>query len=87
MSFVPRKSAITAASITEPHWLAGGFIVGAIFALGLFGAHEEQALAMALVVQIRSLLSVVAIGALTLWRMDVAIGKLQDRQERVNADR
>ncbi len=78
---------MTAASVTEPHWLASGFIVGTIFALGLFGVHEEQALAMVLVVQISSLLSVAAIGAFTLWRMDVASGQLQDRQERVNAGR
>jgi len=57
--------------------LAGGFIVGAIFALGLFGVTEEQALAMVLVVQTSSLISVAAIGAFALWREGVAIG---DRQ-------
>jgi uncharacterized membrane protein YbhN (UPF0104 family) len=57
--------------------LAGGFIVGAIFALGLFGVTEEQALAMVLVVQISSLISVAAIGAIALWREGVAIGDLQ----------
>ena len=57
--------------------LAGGFIVGAIFALGLFGVTEEQALAMVLVVQISSLISVAAIGAFALWREGVAIGDLQ----------
>ena len=62
--------------------LPGGFIVGAIFALGLFGVTEEQALAMVLVVQISSLSSVAAIGAFALWREGVAIGDLQVRQER-----
>ena len=57
--------------------LAGGFIVGAIFALGLFGVTEEQALAMVLVVQTSSLISVAAIGAFALWREGVAIGDLQ----------
>ncbi len=57
--------------------LAGGFIVGAIFALGLFGVSEEQALAMVLVVQIASLMTVAAVGAFALWREGVAIGDLQ----------
>jgi len=57
--------------------LAGGFIVGAIFALGLLGVSEEQAFAMALVVQIASLMTVAAIGAFALWREGVAIGDLQ----------
>lgn len=62
--------------------IAGGFIVGAIFALGLFGVTEEQALAMVLVVQASSLASVAVIGAFALWREGVAIGDLQVRQER-----
>ena len=57
--------------------LAGGFIVGAVFALGLFGVNEEVALAMVLVVQIGSMLSVSAIGAFALWRNGIAIGELQ----------
>jgi glycosyltransferase 2 family protein len=57
--------------------LAGGFIIAAIFALGLLGVTEEQALAMVLVVQISSLISVAAIGAFALWREGVAIGDLQ----------
>ncbi len=57
--------------------LAGGFIVGAIFALGLLGVSEERALAMVLVVQIASLMTVAAIGAFALWREGVAIGDLQ----------
>lgn len=57
--------------------LAGGFIVGAIFALGLFGVSEEVALAMVLAVQIGSLLSVAAIGAFALWRNGVALGDLR----------
>lgn len=57
---------MTAASITESHWLASGSIFGAIFALGLFGVHEEQALAMVFVAQINSLLGVIAIGTLML---------------------
>jgi hypothetical protein len=57
--------------------LAGGFIGGAIFALGLFGVTKEQALAMMLVVQISSIISRAAIGSFALWREGVAIGDLQ----------
>jgi uncharacterized membrane protein YbhN (UPF0104 family) len=48
--------------------IAGGFIVGAVFALGLFGVEAEPAVAMTLVVQISSIATVAAIGALALWR-------------------
>lgn len=47
--------------------VAGGFIVGAVFALGLFGVEAEQAVAMTLVVQAASVATVAAIGALCLW--------------------
>ncbi len=57
--------------------VAGGFIIGAVFALGLFGVPEEQALAMVLVVQAATLLSVAAIGALALWRQGVALSDLR----------
>jgi glycosyltransferase 2 family protein len=67
--------------------LAGGFIVGAIFALGLFGVTEEQALAMVLVVQTSSIISVAAIGAFALWREGVAIGDLQVGSRGSNDDR
>ncbi len=58
--------------------LAGGFILGAIFALGLFGVAEEQALAMVLTVQLASLATVAAIGALALWRYGVAFSELRE---------
>jgi uncharacterized membrane protein YbhN (UPF0104 family) len=58
--------------------LAGGFIVGAIFALGLFGVGEETALAMVLAVQFSSLLSVAGIGVCTLWLNGIALGDLRD---------
>lgn len=54
--------------------LAGGFIFGAVFALSLFGVDEEAALAMALVVQISSMLSVSAVGAFALWRNGISLG-------------
>lgn len=63
---------------------AGGFVIGAIFALGLFGVSEETALAMVLAVQISSLLSVAAIGACALWRNGVALGDLRGLRERTD---
>lgn len=47
--------------------LAGGFIVGAVFALGLFGVELERAVAMTLVVQVASIATVAVIGAFALW--------------------
>jgi len=64
--------------------LAGGFIIGSIFALGLFGVSEERALAMVLVVQISSLMTVAAIGAFALWRSGVALRDVQDLRGRMN---
>lgn len=57
--------------------IAGGFIVGAVFALGLFGIESERAVAMTLVVQVASLATVAAIGAFTLWRHGFTLGDLQ----------
>ena len=57
--------------------IPGSFIVGAIFALGLFGVAEATALALVLVVQAASLLSVATIGALALWRQGVALADLR----------
>lgn len=64
------------------HWarIPGSFIVAAIFALGLFGVAEATALAMVLVVQGASLLSVAALGALALWRQGVALADLRMAQ-------
>src|SRR5262249_28915576 len=47
--------------------IAGGFMIGAVFALGLLGVPQEEALAMSLIVQASNLLSVAGIGAITLW--------------------
>ncbi|MBI3068902.1 MAG: flippase-like domain-containing protein, partial [Betaproteobacteria bacterium] len=57
--------------------IPGSFIIGAVFALGLFGVAEEPALAMALIVQAASLLTVAALGALALWRQGVALADLR----------
>ncbi len=57
--------------------IPGGFFFGAIFALDLLGVVEEQALAMVLLVQFSSTLTVASIGALALWWNGVALGDLQ----------
>jgi hypothetical protein len=57
--------------------IAGSFIIGAIFALGLFGVGDERALAMVLVVEAANLLSVATVGALALWRQGVALSNLR----------
>jgi len=57
--------------------IVGGFTVGAVVALGLLGVPEEPALAMALIVQGASLLTVTGIGALALWWQGVGLGELR----------
>lgn len=57
--------------------IAGGFIIGAVFALGVLGVSEEQAVAMALVVQGASLLSVAILGAAALWWHGVTLTELR----------
>ena len=53
--------------------IPGGGLLGAIFALDLLGVPQEQALAMALMVQAASMLTVTAIGAVALWRGGVSL--------------
>ncbi len=57
--------------------IAGTFVIGGIFALGLFGVAEERALAMVLTVQAASLLTVAGIGAFSLWRQGVGLAELR----------
>jgi hypothetical protein len=57
--------------------IPGGFLVGAIYALGLLGVDDEEALAMVVVVQFSSVLTVAVIGAFALWRNGIAIGDLR----------
>jgi hypothetical protein len=57
--------------------IPGGFFVGAIYALGLLGVDDEEALARVVVVQFSSVLTVAVIGAFALWRNGIAIGDLR----------
>lgn len=58
----------------------GGFIIGAVFALGLFGVGEEQAVAMVALVVASSMAAIGVVGAVTLWRHGIALGELTARQ-------
>lgn len=58
--------------------IAGSFIIGATFALGLFGIEGEQALAMVLVVEAANLLVVAVVGALSLWWQGVELADLRE---------
>lgn len=60
--------------------LAGGFIVGAVFALGLFGVEAERAVAMTLVVQVASIATVAVIGACALWRHGFSLADMREAQ-------
>jgi hypothetical protein len=53
--------------------VAGAFLIGAVFALGLLRVPEEEALAMSLIVQASNLLSIACVGASALWLQGVAL--------------
>jgi hypothetical protein len=57
--------------------IAGGFVVGAVFVLTRLGVPQEEALAMALIVQASNLLCVAGIGAFALWLEGVALADLR----------
>ena len=57
--------------------IPGGFFVGAIYALGLLGADGEEALAIVVVVQFSSVITVGVIGAFALWRNGIVMGDLR----------
>lgn len=57
--------------------VAGGFIVAAVFALGLFGVEAERAVAMTLVVQVASIGTVAVIGAFALWRHGLSLADVR----------
>ncbi len=57
--------------------IPGGFLLGSIFALELLGVDEERALAMTLVVQFASMLTIAGVGGLALWRSGVALDDLR----------
>jgi uncharacterized membrane protein YbhN (UPF0104 family) len=65
--------------------IAGGFIIGAVFALTMLGVPEEEAVAMSLIVQASNLLSVACVGAFALWLQGVALADVRaDAEGAVN---
>jgi hypothetical protein len=62
--------------------IVGGFIIGAVFVLTHLGVPEEEALAMALIVQAANLLSVAGIGAFALWLQGIALADLRSGAKR-----
>ena len=57
--------------------IPGGFFLGAIFALDLLGVAEEPALAMVATVQLSTMVTVAAVGALALWRSGIALDEVR----------
>ncbi len=55
------------ATLTGTLHIVGGFTAGAVFALGLLGVEVDKALAMVLVVEVASHLTVAIVGAAALW--------------------
>lgn len=72
------------AVLTHAARIPGGFIVGAVFALELFGVGKEAAFAMVAVVFGSSLLTVGVVGGFVLWRHCIALGEL--KAQRSHAD-
>ena len=64
-------------SVAHVARIPGGFLLGAVFALRLFGVDEERAFASAMVVYVSSIATVALIGAFNLWRHGVALGELR----------
>jgi glycosyltransferase 2 family protein len=57
--------------------MLGGFTIGAVIALALFQVPKEQALAMALIVQGGSLLTVASLGGIVLWLQGMGLGDMR----------
>ena len=55
----------------------GSFVIGGVFALGLFGVSAEQALVMVLMVEMSSVLSVAAVGAISLSAQGVVLADVR----------
>jgi glycosyltransferase 2 family protein len=62
--------------------IAGGFIISPVFALGLLGVPEEEALAMSLIVQAPNLLSVAGVGSFALWLQGIALAEVRTGAQR-----
>ncbi len=63
--------------ITRFARIPGGFFLGNLFALDLLGVAEEKGLAMVMVVNAATILSVAGVGAISLWKNGVTIGEMR----------
>jgi len=63
----------------------GGFVIGAGFALRLLGVGDEQALAMIMFSNVLTILLMVGIGLLVLWRGGIVIRSLQVEGDKPDA--
>ena len=63
----------------------GGFVIGSGFALKLLGVPDEQALAMILFNQVLSMVLMVGLGLLFLWRSGVDIREARNAEAKVDA--
>ena len=62
----------------------GGFVIGSAFALKLLDVPDEQALAMILFNNVFSIVLVVGIGLVFLWRSGIDIGAAQTSQVEID---
>jgi len=58
--------------------IPGGYFIGNLYILGLFGLSEEQSLALALTVHASTLFVFIAVGGLSLWQNGVALRDLKN---------
>ena len=67
--------------------IVGGFTAGTVFALELLGVNLETALAMTLIVQAMTIVTVAACGAVSLWAQGVSPAVLRElRDDYAGAD-
>lgn len=57
--------------------IPGSFIIGGTFALVLLGVEEDTALAMVGAVYSASIISIIVVGAVTLWRNGISLAELR----------
>ncbi len=61
--------------------IVGGFTAGIVFALELLGVNLETALAMALIVQATTMMTVAACGSVALWGQGISLAALREMRD------
>jgi len=67
--------------------IVGGFTMGVVFVLGGFGVGVETALAMAVIVQAVTFLTLAVTGAFALWAEGISLGELRTREAELASSR